>query len=163
MVRARRAQAPAKRAVQERVAPRVPAKILTKLRTICLRLPEAYEEAAWVGTRWMIRKRNFAHVVKIEAGWPPAYARAASSDGPLVVVTFRTSDLLRDVLRDAGPRFFHAEWGTRWGTKVVGIKLAGEVNWSEVETLVLESYRLLAPSKLTVQLAQAATPRMPSR
>ena len=123
----------------------VSASILAKLRTICLKLPGAYEEAAWVGTRWMVRKRNFAHVVRIDRGWPPAYAKAAQSDGPLVVVTFRTSDILRDALRDAGERFFVPAWGTRWGTKVVGIKLGREVDWKEIATLIAESHRLLAP------------------
>ena len=126
----------------------MPPKLLAKLRAICLALPEAYAQA-WVGTRWMIRKRNFAHVVKVDAGGPPAYARAAASRGPLVVLTFRSSDLLRDALRDAGPRFFLPAWGTRWGTKVVGIKLERDLDWAEVKTLVRESYRLLAPKKLT--------------
>jgi hypothetical protein len=97
--------------MSERVAPKVPSKILAKVRTICMRLPDAYEEPAWVGTRWMIRKKNFAHIVAIAGGWPPAYARAAASDGPLVVLTFRAPDVLRDVLRDADPRFFVPEWG----------------------------------------------------
>jgi hypothetical protein len=41
-----------------------------------------------------------------------------------------------------------AEWATKWGTKVVGLKLGRDVDWNEVETLVVESYRLLAPKKL---------------
>ncbi|HKU40865.1 MAG TPA: MmcQ/YjbR family DNA-binding protein [Polyangiales bacterium] len=125
----------------------VPQRLLAKLRRICLAFPDAYEEEAWVGTRWMIRKRNFAHVLRIERGWPPAYASAADSDGPLNVLTFRTSASLRDVLRDAAPRFFHAPWGTRWGTKVMGLKLDASVDWGEVELLLGESYRLLAPHK----------------
>lgn len=123
----------------------VPARILHKLRAICLRLPGAYEEAAWVGIRWMVRKRNFAHVLRIDAGWPPAYARAASNAGPLLVLTFRTTDMLRDALRQAGERFFVAAWGTRWGTKVVGVKLRADSDWDEIETLLQESHRLLAP------------------
>jgi|SoiMethySBSTD1v2_1073268.scaffolds.fasta_scaffold12586_8 YjbR protein len=123
-------------------------KIVAKLRLICLGLPEAYEEEAWVGTRWMVRKRNFAHVLEIDGGWPPAYARAAGTDGPVVVVTFRTSDLLYGAFREQGPRFFQAEWGTRWGTKVVGVKLGKRVDWDELEVLIAESYRLLAPKKL---------------
>jgi hypothetical protein len=146
----------AKKATAPRKSP-APAQLLARIRSICLRLPEACEEEAWVGTRWMIRKRNFAHLVEIAGGRPPAYARAASSDGPLVVLTLRTTDVLRDVLRDAGPRFFVAEWGTRWGTKVVGVKLHGRVDWGEVETLVVESYRLLAPAKLAAELG----PRLP--
>jgi hypothetical protein len=135
----------------------VPARVLAKLRSICLRLPETYEEAAWVGTRWMIRKRNFAHVLEIEDGWPPAYARAAGTDGPAVVLTFRASDLLKDALT-SGPTFFHAAWGTRWGTKVVGTQLGKRVDWEEVAVLLTESYRLLAPGKLAAAAGPRRTP-----
>lgn len=130
----------------------MPERIVAKLRAICRRLPEVVEEAAWVGTRWTIRKRNFAHVMKIEAGWPPAYARAAGSDGPLVVLTFRAEGELADALRSAGAPFFFAEWGTRWGTQVIGMRLGGSVDWDEVRLLVTESYRLLAPKKLVASL-----------
>jgi len=60
----------------------VPDNILAKLRLACLDLPEAYEESAWVGTRWMVAKKNFAHVLMIDGGWPPAYARAAQFRRP---------------------------------------------------------------------------------
>lgn len=155
-MRTRRAQQSKKSRVSGRDSREVPPKILTKLRSICLSLPEVREEPAWVGTRWMIRKRNFAHVLKIDAGWPPAYARAAASDGPVVVLTFRTSDALYSAFQDAGPRFFQAEWGTRWGTHVVGIAIDKGVNWEEVELLVVESYRLLAPKRLVAELTRPA-------
>jgi YjbR len=131
-----------------RVRAEVPAKIVAKVRSICRRLPESYEEKAWVGTRWMVRKRNFAHLVRIDGGWPPAYARAAGSDGPLVVLTFRAAGDLYDTLRNTGPPFFHAAWGTLWGTKVIGMEIGARVDWDEVAVLVTESYRLLAPAKL---------------
>lgn len=131
----------------------VPPRILTRLRSICLRLPEAYEESAWVGTRWMIRKRNFAHVLQIDDGWPPAYARAAGTDSPAIVLTFRTSDLLKDALTSSPP-FFHAAWGTRWGTKVVGMVLGKRIGWDEVAVLLTESYRLLAPKQLAAELTR---------
>jgi hypothetical protein len=137
----RRSESAASARVRSTIAP----EILGKLRDICLRLPGAYEEQAWLGVRFMVRKRNFAHVVPISAGWPPAYARAADSPGPLVVLTFRTSATLRDVLRNAGPRFFVPAWGTLWGTKVVGLKLSPTTDYSEVAELLTQSHRLLAP------------------
>jgi hypothetical protein len=130
----------------------VPASVLEKLRSIGSELPEAYEEPAWVGTRWMIRKKNFAHVLVIAHGWPPAYARAARTEGPAVVLTFRTSHLMDDAFADAGPGYFRAEWGTRWGTAVAGMVLGRRVNWREVRAFVVESYRLLAPKKLVERL-----------
>ena len=66
----------------------VPAAIVDRVRALCMRLPDAYEEKAWAGARWMVRKRTFAHVLGVEDGNPRAYALAAGAEGPLVVVTF---------------------------------------------------------------------------
>ena len=60
----------------------VPHEILSRLRLACLDLPEALEEPAWAGTRWVVRKKNFAHVLMIDGGWPPAYALAAGTTAP---------------------------------------------------------------------------------
>lgn len=57
------------------VAVDVPDSILAELRRICLGLPDAYEEAAWVGVRWCVAKHTFAHVLVIDSRWPPAYPR----------------------------------------------------------------------------------------
>ena len=54
--------------------------IVERLRTVCLGLPDTYEEQAWVGTRWCIRKQTFAHVVVIDNGWPPVYAKTFESE-----------------------------------------------------------------------------------
>lgn len=135
----------------ERAIGGVSAQLVLRLRAICMRLPQAYEEPAWVGVRWMVRKRTFAHVLAIRAGWPPAYARAAGHAGPLEVVTFRTSDLVHDAL-GAAPGFFQCVWGTRWQTKVVGLKLDRRTNWTQLEELLVDSYALLAPAKLRMNV-----------
>ena len=106
-----------------------PARLVTRLRRICLALPDVVEETAWVGTRWTIRRRNLAHVVAIADGYPPAYAKAAGSDGPRVVLTFRAAGFLYDALRGAGPPFFTPVWGTQWGTKVIGVALPGDPDY----------------------------------
>jgi hypothetical protein len=115
------------------------------------------EEDAWVGTRFAVRGRNFAHVLVIDGGWPPAYARAAGTLGPAVVLTFPASDLLLDAFAERAG-FFQAVWGTRWGAQVAGVvlgkgsSLSSRVNWKEISALVRESYRLLAPAKLAAQV-----------
>ena len=53
----------------------VPLEIVAELRALHLGLPEVVEEQAWVGTRWRIRNKTFAHVLRIDSGWPPAYFR----------------------------------------------------------------------------------------
>lgn len=58
----------------------VSARVLDRLRTVCSALLEVTEEQAWVGTRWCIRKHNFAHAVSIEADWPQ---RTLAPRGPM--------------------------------------------------------------------------------
>src|SRR4051794_9936460 len=84
--------------------------LVDSIRSICLRLPETTEEPAWVGTRWRIRTRTFAHVLTVDAGWPPAYARAAALEGPATVLMFRSSGPELDALRHAGRPFFAPPW-----------------------------------------------------
>lgn len=122
----------------------VAADILEPLRTVCLGLPEAHEEQAWVGTRWRIRTKTFAHVLVVDAGWPPAYAREAGTDGPATLLTFRSSGTELDTLRSAGAPFF----APIWRADEVGLVLAADPDWDEVAELVTESYCVLAPQAL---------------
>ena len=122
----------------------VPSALNDRLRSICFDLPDVVEEQAWVGTRWVIRKKNFAHVVAIDDGWPPAYAAAAGTDGPAVVLTFRTTGIELDALRNAGPPFFKPVWFD----DIAGIILDESTDWDEVSGLVVDSYCTLAPRRL---------------
>jgi hypothetical protein len=122
----------------------VPEHYVVRLGQIALALPDAYEEPAWIGTRWRVRKRTFGHVLPVEDGWPPAYARAADAEGPTVVLTFRLPLDELDALVRSGERYFRA----RWGRDVAGIVLDDDVDWDEVRELLTESYCVLAPKKL---------------
>lgn len=125
-------------------AANVPLEVIAQLRSVCLALPEAYEQPAWVGTRWRIRTKTFAHVLTVVAGRPPAYARAAGSSGPITVITFRSPGAEVDALSTAGYPFF---W-CGWGRDVLGMVLDEHVDWDEVAELLTESYCFLAPNKL---------------
>ena len=118
--------------------------IVEQLRSVCIALPEAYEESAWVGTRWRIRKKTFAHVLMIDGGRPPGYARAAATDGPATVLTFESSGPELAALSATGRPFFKP----RWRPTVVGMVLDAGVDWDEVAELLTESYCVLAPKKL---------------
>jgi hypothetical protein len=122
----------------------VPTEVLAALRSVCLGLPEAYEEPAWVGTRWRVRKATFAHVFVVDSDSPPILARAASGAGPTTVVTFRSSGPELVALSNAGPPFAHAGWGR----DVIGLALDDDTDWTEVAELLTESYCVLAPKKL---------------
>jgi hypothetical protein len=121
--------------------------ILDGLRPICLGFPEAGEEQAWTGTRWRVRAKTFAHVLAIDAGWPPAYARAAGTDGPATVLMFRATGPELDDLRHGGAPFF----APPWRGDEVGLVLADDpaaVDWDEITELLTESYCVQAPHSL---------------
>jgi len=128
--------------------------VVERLRAVCARLPEAYEEQAWVGTRWRVRNHTFAHVVTIDAGRPPAYARAAGSDGPVTVMTFQSSGQELDALSRLGHPFFRPVW--RPG--IVGMIVDADSDWGEIAELVVDSYCLLAPKKLVAALERPLGP-----
>jgi hypothetical protein len=134
--------------------------IVSRLRNVCDRLPDAYEEPAWVGTRWRVRKRTFAHVLVIDLGYPPAYARAAATHGPATVLMFRSAGDELDALHHAGPPFF----GPRWRSDEVGLFLDDATDWQEVTELVTDSYRLVAPKVLARRLTETGgtTPPAPA-
>ena len=111
----------------------VPPRVLAELRTVCLGLPDAYEQQAWAGTRWCVRKRSFAHVLTLD-----------SPTGPSTVVSFRSEGAELDALRAAGHPFFRPGWGDN----VVGMVLDDATDWGEVAELLTESYCILAPKKL---------------
>lgn len=118
--------------------------ILSALRSVCGGLPESYEEQAWVGTRWRIRTQTFAHVLAVDAGWPPAYARAVGRDGPLTVLMFRSAEPELGVLRAAGDPFF----APVWRADEVGMVLGADTDWDEIAELITDSYCVQAPKKL---------------
>jgi hypothetical protein len=126
----------------------VPADTLERVRSICLALPEAREEEAWVGTRWRVGTKTFAHVLTIHAGWPPAYARAAATEGPATVLMFRSSGEELGALRNGGAPFF----APVWRADEVGLVLGARVNWQEVDELLTDSYLVLAPKRLRSQI-----------
>ncbi len=121
-------------------SPQVPTPILLYLRKICSALPYAYEEPAWVGTRWCIRKKNFAHVMVIKDGHPPNYAKAANSIGPLCVLTFRSD------LAEYDAAIFQADpyFKPKWFRNIAGMKLEDKTNWANVKSHIEASYHLLA-------------------
>ena len=122
--------------------------MLRRVRSTCSALPAVVEEAAWTGVRWCIRKKNFAHVVQIEAGWPPAYAKAAGTDGPMTVLTVRVDNEDYEALSAAGRPAFRPPWGINWRPPVIGLALDDATDWAQISELIVASYCLLAPKKL---------------
>ncbi|MGY1804358.1 MmcQ/YjbR family DNA-binding protein [Blastococcus sp. SYSU D00922] len=126
--------------------------LLARLRPIALGLPETYEEPAWVGTRWRVRGRTFAHVLEIVAGRPQSHARAAGTAGPCWILTFRSAGMELEALRRTGAPFF----APPWRGDEVGMVLGDGVDWAEVAELLTDSYCLLAPKRLAAAVARPA-------
>jgi hypothetical protein len=116
---------------------------LGPLREICRGLPETYEEAAWVGIRWRVRKRTFAHIITFDE-WPPPYLVTDPLPGPVTTVTFRAPPDEVDAIANAGHPFYKAGWGR----DVLGVILDAGTDWNEIRELITESYCVMAPQKL---------------
>lgn len=127
----------------------VPDEVVQRLRAICAELPDAYEEPAWVGVRWRVRKKTFAHVLTV----------AVDGDDPRVVLTFRSDGEELEALRRAGPPFLVLGWGR----DALGLDLGpaddlastdqdGDTDWTEVRELVTDSFCVMAPKKLVARV-----------
>ena len=129
---------------QRRYTDDVPDDVEIRLRTMCLELPDAYEERAWVGTRWMVRRRTFAHLLGLEV---------VDDAAPFVVLAFRSAGQELEVLRHAAHPFLFLGWGR----DAIGIVLDDDTDWDEVRELVTESFCVMAPKKLTALVDRPTT------
>lgn len=120
----------------------VPLEVESQLRAICMALPDALEQQAWNGRRWMIRNRNFAHVFTIDAGTRP----------PVTMMQFRSNPPEFDALVHSGHPFFRAGWGHN----VMGFVFDADTDWAEVAELVADSYCIMAPKKLAALVGRGA-------
>jgi hypothetical protein len=109
-------------------------------------LPHAQEQDAWVGVRWRIRGRTFAHVYPVTRDRPSGSAAMIGLPGttePVVVLVFHGP--LEDVATYAelGPPWFKPPWSPT----VAGLWLTAQTDWAEVAELVTDSYCERAPQK----------------
>ena len=101
--------------------------------------------------RWCVRSKNFAHLVPVVDGWPPAYAKAAASNGPLTLLTFRIAASDRSAMRESGYPYVVPSW---W-PDIAGLIIEDNddtFDWAEVGELVTESYLRLAPRFLRTEV-----------
>ncbi len=105
---------------------------VTRLRRICLALPEAEERETWGGPTFRVREKIFA-MPRDDDGRPAVWCKAPPGS--------------QAVLIGADPdRFFAPPYvGPRgW----IGIHLDRGPDWEEVASLVRRSYTLTAPKRL---------------
>jgi hypothetical protein len=107
---------------------------------VCGALPAAAEHEAWTGTSWRVGRTTFAHVVEIDDGWPPAYARVFQTSGPATVVTFQVADDDYHALAEIGPPFHHPPWRPN----LIGLVVDAGTDWDELVELLVDSHRICA-------------------
>ena len=119
----------------------MPARPLTRLRKICLALPEAHEVEAWGEPTFRVRNKLFAMFASASThhggGRPAVWCKAGPGNQEIMV-------------HGAPERFFVPPYVGPSGW--VGVWLDRNPDWSEVKELMTDSYRLVAPKKLAVLL-----------
>jgi hypothetical protein len=120
-----------------------PLRPLTRLRKLCLALPEAQEVEAWGAPTFRVRNKLFAMFADADSrhtgGRPAVWVKAAPGNQDLMV-------------RAAPDRFFTPPYVGTSGW--VGVWLDGAVDWPEVGDLLRDAYRLTAPKRLGAQLGE---------
>jgi len=110
----------------------------SRLRRLCLALPEAEEKEAWGEPTWRVRQRIFAMY-------------ATGHDG--VALWCKAPPGTQELLVEADPaRFFRPPYVGHKGW--IGVRLEGRPDWAELAFLIRRSYRMTAPKRLAAALAE---------
>jgi hypothetical protein len=124
----------------------VPPRPITRLRKLCLALPEAHEVEAWGTPTFRVRNKMFAMYASADThagrGRNGAWIKAAPGDQERMV-------------RAAPQCFFVPPYVGPSGW--VGVWLNGEVGWEDVAEFLRDGYRLVAPKRL-LDLLDTAEP-----
>jgi hypothetical protein len=119
--------------------------ILERVRTLCLVLPEVTVRVD--GS--LIRKRSTAYSFDIRRrSFCLLMATEGSTGRAVPLLVLRTRPGERDALLAVG----HPYFASRAGGDRIGVLLTDDTDWEEIRELVTESYRILAPKKLTALL-----------
>jgi predicted DNA-binding protein (MmcQ/YjbR family) len=123
----------------------VPEDIIERIRTLCLALPQVTVRVDDSLTRtrstaqsFEIRRRSFCLLV----------AREDSTGNAVPFLVLRAAPQEREALLSTGYPFFASRAG---GDRIV-VVLTDDTDWEEIRELVTDSYRVLAPKKLTALL-----------
>ena len=123
----------------------VPEYIVERIRALCLAMPEVtvrvdYSLSSERSTAYSfdIRRRSFCLLVAVR---DPA-------GKPVPLLVLRADPDERDGLLSSGHPFF----APRAGRGRIGVVLTDDTDWTEIRELVTDSYRVLAPNKLSALL-----------
>ena len=123
---------------------RATAAALTRVRAICLALPEVNERLSHGAPSWFVRdKRQIAMFVDDH-----------HSDGRLAIWCAAPAGVQADLVGLEAERFFRPPYvGARgW----LGVRLDVDVDWTEIEGILADAFRVVAPTTV-VRMLDAAT------
>lgn len=130
----------------------MPPRPITRLRKICLALPEAHEVEAWGEPTFRVRNKIFALYVNPAnhhgRGRHSTWLKAAAGDQARMVAAAPDCFFVPPYVGPIG-----------W----IGIWLDGTIDWTDVAEFVRDSYRLIAPKRLLKELAPASPSPTSSR
>jgi hypothetical protein len=119
----------------------VPSRSLVRLRRLCLALPEAHEVEAWGEATFRVRNKMFATFASREghhgAGHDSAWVKATAENQQLLVQSDPDRYFVPPYVGPSG-----------W----IGIRLTGDVDWDDVQDLLRDGYRMIAPKRLLAEL-----------
>jgi hypothetical protein len=123
----------------------VPEHMVERVSALCLSLPEvtvriddSRTTERSTAQSFDIRRRSFCLLV----------ARKSAAGQPVPLLVLRADPDDREALLSTGRPFF----APRGGRDRLGVLLTDDTDWEEIRELVTESYRFLAPKKLTALL-----------
>lgn len=128
----------------------MPPRPITRLRKLCLALPEAHEVEAWGEPTFRVRNKIFAMFADANNhhgdGRPAVWMKAAAGEQ-------------QKMIRAAGDCFFRPPYVGPSGW--IGVWLDGVVAWEDLAEFLEDSYRLIAPKRLVEKLDAKAGKRKP--
>jgi hypothetical protein len=123
----------------------VPDEIVQRIRTLCLALPEVTVRVDGSLSRqrstaysFDVRRRSFCLLV----------AKEGATGNPVPLLVLRADPDDREVLLSIGRPFITL----RARRDRIAVLLTDDTDWGEIRELVIESYRTIAPRKLTALL-----------
>lgn len=114
---------------------------LTKLRKVCLALPEAHEVEAWGEPTFRVRNKLFAMFAS------RANHHGAGQDSVWIKAKPENQRLL---VQSDPERYFVPPYVGPSGW--IGVRLGVGTDWDDVDELLRDGYRMIAPKRLLAQL-----------
>ena len=115
-------------------------RVLAKIRKICLSMPESSEKETWGHPTFRVRDKMFTTCA----------SHPDPAGGDVRVMTMKAAEGEQESLLAEGHPFFYPSYvgGKGW----IGMIVDRDTDWSEVAELVEDSFRQIAPKRVSALL-----------